>query len=480
MSRQNASEGFRQKVKQFFGVRKGHAIPSSVYEGPKADDQVFHQELLQDIGKNSPLSNRMKYLRDLCDFLINKRVEDHAIEAAWDAVKDLLNPSNPMEARHLTLQFLTVMISGQFGRIGILRAHFFSVVVNHKIPEDITPRLELLQALSDNGKDISYFEERTGPFLLSWMPEVMQNGRMNVFMPLLINVIHYNSSFLDEDIVSGIVRETCHLSRTTKEEGEVELCLCLLDAVVRYSCLPSNTLFEFIATACRAVNIEKFCQRSWKIMRNLLGTHLGHSGVYTMCNVLEDSDNRSDAMLLRGSVFFIGMCLWGSQRVPNLKYSSSTVLPSMLQALSCHLSLVALEVTLSLQRLVKKYGQELHVVAWDAVLDIIEAVQQEIKEISPSENTLIENLHILLFSIEDLYESGKFNGPEERFFGLVEKSPGSLPDRSLQILISYKAQSVHPAHVGWLVNLHNLMEKYFRYPDYCLQFLSLMQMRQLY
>ena len=25
-------------------------------------------------------------------------------------------------------------------------------------------------------------------------------------MPLVINVIHYNSSFLDEDIVSGIVR----------------------------------------------------------------------------------------------------------------------------------------------------------------------------------------------------------------------------------------------------------------------------------
>lgn len=76
MSRQNASESFRQKVKQFFGVKKGHAIPSSVYEGPKADDRVFHHELLQDIGKNSPLANRVKYLRDLCDFLINKRVED--------------------------------------------------------------------------------------------------------------------------------------------------------------------------------------------------------------------------------------------------------------------------------------------------------------------------------------------------------------------------------------------------------------------
>lgn len=29
---------------------------------------------------------------------------------------------------------------------------------------------------------------------------------MDVFMPLLSNVIHYNSSFLDEEIVSGIVR----------------------------------------------------------------------------------------------------------------------------------------------------------------------------------------------------------------------------------------------------------------------------------
>ena len=41
-------------------------------------------------------------------------------------------------------------------------------------------------------------------------------------------------------------------------------------------------------------------------------------------------------MLLRGSVFFIGMCLWGSQRVPNLKYSNTTVLPSMLQVRNCH------------------------------------------------------------------------------------------------------------------------------------------------
>lgn len=47
MSKPNVSEGFRQKVKQFFGAKKGHVIPSSVYEGPKPDEFFFHQELLQ-------------------------------------------------------------------------------------------------------------------------------------------------------------------------------------------------------------------------------------------------------------------------------------------------------------------------------------------------------------------------------------------------------------------------------------------------
>ena len=49
------------------------------------------------------------------------------------------------------------------------------------------------------------------------------------------------------------------------------------------------------------------------------------------------------------------------------------------QALSCHHNLVALEVALSVQRLVKKYGHDLHVVAWDAVLDIAEALQRQIE-----------------------------------------------------------------------------------------------------
>ena len=48
---------------------------------------------------------------------------------------------------------------------------------------------------------------------------------------------------------------------------------------------------------------------------------------------------------------------------------------------------------------------------------------------SSADNSLVENLHILLTYIEDLYESGRFNGPEERFFSIVERCASKRPVR---------------------------------------------------
>jgi tuberous sclerosis protein 2 len=69
-------------------------------------------------------------------------------------------------------------------------------------------RLELLQTLTENGKDILYLEERMGPFLLEWMPTVTAgDGKRGAeFLSLLVNVIKFNSAYIDEDIISGLVQ----------------------------------------------------------------------------------------------------------------------------------------------------------------------------------------------------------------------------------------------------------------------------------
>ena len=47
-------------------------------------------------------------------------------------------------------------------------------------------------------------------------------------------------------------------------------------------------------------------------MRNLLGTHLGHSALYTLCQIIQVSTSHTDIALIRGAVFFIGKLLHSS------------------------------------------------------------------------------------------------------------------------------------------------------------------------
>jgi hypothetical protein len=67
-------------------------------------------------------------------------------------------------------------------------------------------RFELLQSLTDNGKDILYFEEEVGPFLLHWMPAVIGLARTKEFLSMLVNVIKFNAAYVDEDIILGLVQ----------------------------------------------------------------------------------------------------------------------------------------------------------------------------------------------------------------------------------------------------------------------------------
>lgn len=86
------------------------------------------------------------------------------------------------------------------------------------------------------------------------------------------------------------------------------------------------------------------------------------------------SSHNRDIILLRGAVFFIGMSIWGSKRVSSLKYSPLHVLPSFKICLQCNHHLVAHEVVLSLQRLVKKFGGEQEIITWDIIIDIVECL----------------------------------------------------------------------------------------------------------
>lgn len=117
----------------------------------------------------------------------------------------LTDPQNK-DNRHLAYSFLSCVCRSQSERLDILRPRFFKLLQNPlHANDDIKQRFELLQALTNTGKNISNFEEEVGQFLLQWLTEDTRAGKSVEFLKLLVNIIKFNSSYIDEDIITGFV-----------------------------------------------------------------------------------------------------------------------------------------------------------------------------------------------------------------------------------------------------------------------------------
>uniref|UniRef100_A0A8B9HQJ6 Tuberin n=1 Tax=Astyanax mexicanus TaxID=7994 RepID=A0A8B9HQJ6_ASTMX len=381
MHKQPSKESLKDKLKGVFGLGPSR-LPSKQTES-KPSEFIITYDILKELAPECGLSNRIRVINHVCDLAKAKKFE---------------------EVREVLLRTGGHKQTKQGERLGPLRAYFFKIIWEYQpCNEDLPERLGVFKALTENGKDVTYLEDEIARFVVVWM----DTGLTADFLQVLVNLVKFNSCYLDQN-VSLMVQKICWLCNRTTSSTDIEVALQVLDAVVCYNCLPSDSLAIFIVTLCRTVNVKEFCESCWKLMRKVLGTHLGHSAIYTMCRIMEERAYMEDAALLRGAVFFVGMALWGAHRLPALKNTPTLVLPSFYKVSKCVCFVYHVTICF-FHRGVRKYRY-------------IEVSQYFILLVS-------EVVHF---------------------------------DASVLTLISYRAQSIQPAKDGWIQSLHRLMEKFFR------------------
>jgi len=73
-------------------------------------------------------------------------------------------------------------------------------------------RLELLECLTDHGRDIVYLEEEICPWLTNWgVSELAPAGFTQEWLEISINVIKFNATYLDDEVINTVVQYVIHI-----------------------------------------------------------------------------------------------------------------------------------------------------------------------------------------------------------------------------------------------------------------------------
>lgn len=404
-------KSFQEKFKSWFkgskGPATGHAVPGPDSGPPLAPVEFkFSADLNEALCDEAPAAERLKLIRQITPVVREQILQEHGVELLWMKTKDLAD-SEVDDERRAVLEFYEALVAGQFNKLDVMRAQFFRIIDKSHRKSDLSLVLKFLESLTKQGQDILHFEEKVGPFLLRTFPLVTSDiGLLVAFLKILLNMIKFNPAYLDPEVVCGLISFLSHVCVIRADGEAAKLSLQCFYAIMGYSYIPKEALQNFICTLCRVVNVEEHCTESWRIMGQLMGTHLGHSALYSLCQIIQSKEYQTDFALVRGAIFFIGMSLWGSKCVKNMQtYSAMTILPTFVIALNCEHHIVTYEVTLQLENLVTRRGETLRAPGSDSALELIRALLEIIPRHSDPtiRAEILRHVHISITEIERLW-----------------------------------------------------------------------------
>ncbi|XP_009861871.2 tuberin-like [Ciona intestinalis] len=461
MSENKEASSLRSRFKNLLSSHKTQASVD-VADLQQTSNSVVSDDFWLAISSTNNPEERMKRLKEFERVLSNVQIDCDVIEKLWLETKDQLLPTMDLNVRSEYFMFLKTLITKQHRHLSMLRALLYAEVGKHVFTEksDVENVMGIIYVLTEHGKNLFMLEEEIGPHLVQWMECMGSNA---LYIDMLCNVVKFNSSHLTEETIHGIVRSVCTSCTACSAVEQYECSLKVLEALITYKALPKQCTNDAINTLCHTLNIKECCDFSWNLMRNLMGTHLGYSCIQTLLEILQGDAKQETYPKIQSAIFFIGMGLWGSKCVKSLMYTPQSILPSFEYALKSHNLMLAFEVVLTCHRLVKKFGHELQVSAWDNMLNIIEKLLCILKGNKNTERVapLKEKTHELLSIVENLCQIQAFTGSKERLNEIIEQQILHRPTESVINLLTYKMHLLSPSIENWIAKLKVLIDRFY-------------------
>eukprot|EP01133_Synstelium_polycarpum_P014223 gene14223-16780_t len=434
---------------------------SGQYEFDMLNDK-FRSEL--NYSRNLTIGSRLSYLKEIVECIKIMGTNDN-VEQIWASIADLVDESKSVDSQCVAYQVMASLIDAHYGMLGSLRADFFAIIASHSSRVPLALRVKALAALVKHGKDLIPFETAIVDVLARWISVAGADtgaATLGELFDLASNVIRHGQRILSEGDVASLINTVCLLSNSSTHIGIIEACLSFFETVAtRLQVLPPPCIAMVIGALSRTVNIDIACDASCTTMSKLLARY-GHQGIHALCTVLNDPHNRHTINLLRGAVFFLGMSIWGPQRISALNISPAFVLPALFNSLIGRQEIIAFEVILAIRRLIKKYGRELHV-EWDLIFLIVTRIHALVASDDAAASSLARVLRDTLDHIEDLASRGLFSGSHSALFTAASPFFRLKSEDQVARIIDEQAATIHPSHALWLVKLSTLVDFFFKH-----------------
>lgn len=215
----NKRRSLGQKFREFFSGPTTPERGQAAYEPRGLPLDVA--AIAKTIDLSSALPQRLARIQDLLVRLRLHKLAATEVEALWLSARDLVQASQPAEARHLALQLLQALIFALSEDTPLLRTHFFQVLRSHDTPEDTPDVLRALAALTRTGSQTAGLEGHVGPFVLELLPDCAEHGVLDGALALIGGLFQHGYGVMETDMAVNLIICVCRACNSTPE---VRLC----------------------------------------------------------------------------------------------------------------------------------------------------------------------------------------------------------------------------------------------------------------